>query len=445
VRIFVALALVCASAACRDQRGEPAPAKPSSARDASDLCEHGVLPAVCPKCNPALAPVFQAKGDWCGEHGLPESFCPICHPERGGRPARDVSVREGPADGTKVRFKSKDIAKKAGLVVVKAEEQALAGGLSAPVRLAYDATKVAQINARAGGVVRSLHVDVGARVRAGQALATLESASIGADRSRLEAAEARVSVAEKNVERLTSLATQGLGAQRDLLAAEQEVAAAKAEQRSAAVALSMAGTSAGRGGTYALSSPLAGVVTQRRATIGKLVGAEELVFEVVDTSSLWADLNVGEVDLADVHAGQTVVVTLDALPEREIGGAVSYVAAEIEPQTRTGRVRVPLKNDDGVLRANMFGRARVLTGGKRSVVRVPEVAVQRAKSVDVVFVRLSEDVYETRHVAIGAREGGNVEITRGVRPGEEVVTAGAFLLKTETMKESIGSGCCDAD
>src|SRR5213594_3526518 len=53
--------------------------------------EHGVLEAVCTKCNPALIAVFKAKGDWCEEHGFPESFCPICHPERGGRPASDIS------------------------------------------------------------------------------------------------------------------------------------------------------------------------------------------------------------------------------------------------------------------------------------------------------------------------------------------------------------------
>lgn len=464
MRSFVGVALlVCAMlTACRDNKSGSSGGGDSHAKtvastgqpllvgaDASDLCEHGVLPAVCPKCNPALAPVFQAKGDWCGEHGFPESFCPICHPERGGRPNADVSVREGPADGTKVRFKSKDVAKKAGIVVVKAEERALAGGLVVPARLAYDATKVAHVNARAGGVVRGLHVDVGAPVRAGQALATLESASIGADRSRLEAAQSRVSVAEKNVERLTSLHKEGLGAQKDLLTAEQELAAARAEQRSATAALSMAGagttSSSAAGSTYSLTTPLSGVVTQRRATIGKLVAVEELLFEVVDTSALWADLNVGEVDLVDVRAGQNVLVTLDALPNREVRGSVSYVAPEIEPQTRTGRVRVPLKNEDGVLRANMFGRARILTGGKHAVVRVPESAVQRAQSVDVVFVRRSDDVYETRHVQIGLREGGAVEITKGVRAGEEVVTAGSFLLKTETMKGSIGSGCCDND
>ena len=70
-------------------------------------------------------------------------------------------------------------------------------------------------------------------------------------------------------------------------------------------------------------------------------------------------------------------------------------------------------------------------------------AVQRASGVEVVFVRLTEALYETRRVETAARGDGWVEVTRGVVPGEDVVTVGSFLLKTETLKGSIGAGCCE--
>ena len=73
---------------------------------------------------------------------------------------------------------------------------------------------------------------------------------------------------------------------------------------------------------------------------------------------------------------------------------------------------------------------------------VPALAVQRARSVHLVFVRRADDEFEARHVEIGAREGDRIELTKGIRPGEEVVTQGSFLLKTETLRESIGAGCC---
>ena len=76
---------------------------------------------------------------------------------------------------------------------------------------------------------------------------------------------------------------------------------------------------------------------------------------------------------------------------------------------------------------------------------VPDAAVQRAKDVHLVFVRITAEEYETRRVELGIREGNLVEIRKGLHPGEDVVTTGSFLLKTETLKGSIGAGCCEAD
>jgi cobalt-zinc-cadmium efflux system membrane fusion protein len=106
---------------------------------------------------------------------------------------------------------------------------------------------------------------------------------------------------------------------------------------------------------------------------------------------------------------------------------------------------VPLENPEGALRAGMFGQARIRTEAARPSVLVPRSAVQRAKSVQVVFVKLAPDHYETRRVETGAIDGALIELKKGVRPGEEVVTQGSFLLKTETLKESIGAGCCETD
>src|SRR5262245_51503384 len=94
-----------------------APPKPTPAASVEEgMCAaHGVLEAVCTKCNPKLIPVFKAKNDWCAEHDFPESFCPICHPEMHGRPAMDVAVDEAPADGLRIKFANKDVAKQIGL------------------------------------------------------------------------------------------------------------------------------------------------------------------------------------------------------------------------------------------------------------------------------------------------------------------------------------------
>lgn len=459
--IVAALVALLGLAGCGRTSKERSEAPASSAQGVSDksdgeskLCEHGVLGLVCPKCHPKLAAVFQAKGDWCAEHGFPESFCPACHPERGGRPQADVSGNDGaknasnaaaPADGTKVRFKTQETARLAGIQTVKAEARQNAGGVIATARIVYDATRLAHINARAPGVVRTLKVDIGSQVKKKDPLATIESAEVGADRSKLQAARARVTIAQKNYERVAALQKSGFSADKDVLAAEQELAAAKAEQAALATGLSIIGAGAGAGGSYTLTSPMDGVVTQRGATVGKLVGLEEMLFEVVDTSAMWAELDVPEAEIAVVAVTQSVTLDVDGLSGRTFDGKITYLSPQIDIATRTVRARVPLENADGVLRSNMFGRARISVGAARASVMVPDAAVQRAKDVHLVFVRLSAEEYEARRVELGIREGKLVEIRKGLRPGEDVVTTGSFLLKTETLKENIGAGCCDAD
>src|SRR5262245_19155302 len=111
------IALVLALLGACGQGSPPEKPAPASGPPSSDaLCkEHGVLEAVCTKCNPKLVPIFQAKGDWCKEHGFPESICPVCHPERGGRPRTALVKADGPADGTLVQLATPETARMAGI------------------------------------------------------------------------------------------------------------------------------------------------------------------------------------------------------------------------------------------------------------------------------------------------------------------------------------------
>jgi len=443
MRRSAALALVLVSiVAVGCGTGHPAPLPGGAAAD--EMCaEHGVLEAVCTKCNPKLAAVFQAKGDWCAEHGFPESFCPICHPERGGRPAVEVAAGadEPPPDRLKVRL---DSSKTAAIVGIETEKgRAVAGveSLVAPARLVYDAARHTLVNARSAGVIRAVLVDLGSAVRRGAPLVVLDSPEVGADRSRLAAARARVDVAQAQLERERALFADGITPRREVEQAENELAAARAEAEALEAAAKAVGPG-GAAGQYTLEAPLAGVVVRRAASVGRQVDPEEVLLEIVDASVLWAEIDVPELRLGRVAVGDEVTLTFEALGTRAFGGRIASIAPEVDPRTRTAVARVRLDNADGALRANMYGRARIVPGGKGAGVEVPRAAVQRANGAEVVFVRLSDTLYETRRVITGARADGWIEITSGIARGEDVVTVGSFLLKTETLKGSIGAGCC---
>ncbi len=452
--ILVTLIPLAVASGCDKKEAAKAPAATQAAaepkketREAGICKEHGVLEALCTKCNPKLAPIFQAKGDWCAEHGFPESICPICHPERGGKPAVDVAGDDAPADGTKVILKGKDTARLAGIETTKAVPGRGRAEIVAPVVISYDATRVAQVGARAPGVVKHVSADIGTWVSEGAPLAVIESATVSSDQSRLTAARSRVQMAEANYRREAELEKKGISAKKEVQAAQQSLHEATAELESLQASLRGVGANNGSGGRYTVKAPVSGVITQRTVSVDRYVDSQMLLFEIVDTSSMWAEVALPEAELGTVKAGTLAVITMDGLGGREFRGTIAHIAPMVDTQTRTAKTRVRLANPDGLLRANMYGQARIPVGGSRSSSAVPRGAIQRAKSVKLAFVRLGPDEYEARRVQVASSHGKGdlVEIASGVEIGEEIVVAASFFLKTETLKESIGAGCCEVD
>lgn len=236
---------------------------------------------------------------------------------------------------------------------------------------------------------------------------------------------------------------RGISALKEVEAADQARQEANGEVSAALAALGMVGADDGESGAYELRAPIGGVITKCNFTVGTLVGEEDAIFEIIDTSSLWADIDIPESQASRILPGQRVVLKVDALGDQEFVGTIRYVAPVIDPRTRTLRARAALANRAGILRANMYARAHIFASPESSAVFVPRGAVQEAKGVELVFLPVSASEFETRRVRTSPSDGELVAVLEGLHPGDTVVTDGSFLLKTETLKGSIGAGCCD--
>jgi len=438
---------------------------------------HGVPEALCTRCLPALIPGFKAEGDWCEEHGLPESQCALCNPEAAGgdeedaaldppRPAAIELVRaperlrrsRAPSvtcatETLRVQLASPAIAREVGLEVERVVWRELARQLECNVELAYDGGRYARLAARAPGVVHAIERDLGQACAAGDVLAVVDSAELGAAKAELLQARALVGLWEKNVEREEGLLARGAGTEREALEAgtrlaESRIARARAAQRLQSLGLSeeqVARVAADGDGSslLPLTAPFAGVVVERDAVLGEVVDTRQPLFALADTSRMWAVLDVRADDVAEVQVGQAVVLELDGLPGRRQGGRVEWVATRVDARTRTLAARAVVPNPDGLLRAGMFGKALVAVRERAPALVVPKSAVQWEGCCNVVFVRRSDVLYEPRKVLLGHESGRHYVVDDGLLEGEEVVTTASFLLKTEIMKESIGAGCCE--
>jgi cobalt-zinc-cadmium efflux system membrane fusion protein len=404
--------------------------------------EHGVPEAECTKCKPQLIAKFIAANDFCREHGLPESVCPSCHPEKVKATGHEPPTF--PAPGTKVKLASAQTEGEAGIQWIRAEQRSFAQTLEVVGQLDFNQNRLARLSARGEGLVIEVKVDIGDEVKAGQPLVVLASAAIGENQSMVVAAKARLDAARSTVGRETSLQQSGITSKRSVEQAQSEAAAAQAEYDAARAALRAAGAGElSSGGRYVLTAPFAGTVVTREAVAGRSVSMDTTLIEIADLSTMWAMLDVPEESAASIRIGQRVTVRIDGLGSEAREAVIARVAAAVDPHTRTVEARVDLPNPDRSLRSGLFLRGAIETSTEHQAMLVPTDAVQRAEGKPLVFVRTAPGQYDPVAVELGARAGKEVEILKGLTPGAEIVTAGAFMLKTEILKDSIGAGCTD--
>jgi len=410
-----------------------------------DWCkEHAVPESKCTRCNPRLVARFVEAGDFCREHGYPASVCPLCHPELVEAAGEEPPIF--PEPGTKVRLASVKTAQHAGIQTQVVENGRIAKTLEVVGQLAFDQNRLAQLSSRGDALVVEVKVDVGDDVKEGQVLAVLASAAVGADQARLAGSQARLEAARAAVARERQLGEAGLSPRKSLEEAQRDLAAAQAESDAARSALGAAGASSEAGGGRSLlRAPFAGTVVARDAVAGRTTTAGQVLLQVADLSTMWAQLEVPEAEAALVRPGQPVRITFEGMRGSSREAKVTRVSASVDPASRTVRVRVELPNRDRTLRAGAFLRAQIQVSADHDTLLVPRDAIQHAESRTLVFVKRSDTLFEPVAVKTGETRGGLVEVVSGLEPGAEVATTGAFLLKTEIMKASIGAGCCDLE
>lgn len=192
--------------------------------------------------------------------------------------------------------------------------------------------------------------------------------------------------------------------------------------------------------TLILYSPASGVVLEKMAVAGMRFMPGEPLFKIADLSAIWLLANVFEQDLALVHVGQSVKISVDAYPDKELTGKIAYIYPTVTPETRTAKVRVELDNPSGILKPDMYATVQLVSGhGKADALMVPDSAVLDSGTRQIVLVQRAEGLFEPREVKLGMRGNEYVEVIEGISAGEKVVVSANFLIDAESnLKAAIG-------
>lgn len=316
-----------------------------------------------------------------------------------------------------------------------------------PGQLAPNEDRTARLGAPARARVVAVHVQVGSRVGAGQPLVTLQSPEAStaradynkamADLNAKHAAATFAKTARERADRLLvakAIAKQEYErAQIDEELAKAELTRAEAEAARTRAQLEQLGVSS-EGGSMVVKAPIGGVVLSREAIPGTVVEAGAPLVSVSDPSTLWLDIAVTDRAASSLRSGSRVRFRVPAAPVDTFEARVVSVGGALDPQTRTVPVHAIAQNPTGRLRAQMFATVWLEGAERRQVVTVPEGAVMLLDQRPVVFVaRPSNEAvrFERRDVVVGGTFGGAVQILNGLQPGEQVVTDGAFAVKSQ--------------
>ncbi|KTC03123.1 efflux RND transporter periplasmic adaptor subunit [Pseudomonas syringae] len=326
--------------------------------------------------------------------------------------------------------------KTAGIELATAEPRQMSTTVTFPGEIRFDEDRTAHVVPRVSGVVESVKVDLGQAVKKGQVLAVIASQQISDQRSELNAAQRRQELARLTLQREKKLWEDKISAEQDYLQARQDfqeadINLANARQKISAIGASL---SPSAGNRYELIAPFDSMVVEKHLGIGEMVNEASNAFTLSDLSRVWATFGVAPRDLDKVVVGRPVIVSAPDLNAR-VEGKIGYVGSLLGEQTRAAAVRVTLANPQGAWRPGLFVSVEVAAEQSSVAVSVPDSAIQSIEEKPSVFVRNAEG-FQLTPVTLGRRDGGHVEIVKGLAAGTQVAAAGSFTLKSELGKGS---------
>ena len=183
-------------------------------------------------------------------------------------------------------------------------------------------------------------------------------------------------------------------------------------------------------------APIDGIVTQMMARDGMYVVKGTEMFTIADLSQVWVMVDVFEHQIAWLEPGLTAEIGVPAHPGKKWEGVVDYLYPELDPKTRTLRVRLVFPNPDLLLKPNMFADVVIYGGPREDAVKIPSEALIVTGERESVVRALGDGRFQPVDVVTGMQQGGEAEILSGLNEGDEIVVSGQFLIDSESSLQA---------
>jgi Cu(I)/Ag(I) efflux system membrane fusion protein len=321
---------------------------------------------------------------------------------------------KGPDEGPGTIRISPDVVNNLGVRTTIAKYKSLHTEINTVGYVAYNEDKLVHIHPRVQGWIEKLYVKtVGDRVKKNQPLYDIYSPEL------VNAQEELLLALDRKNKRLISAAENRLSALQLPKSAIEKLKETKTVQQ-----------------TITFFSPQNGVVENLKIREGFFVKPGSTLMSIGDLSEVWVKAEVFERQVGQVKSATPVTMTLDYLPGKTWEGHVDYIYPTLDAKTRTVKVRLRFKNEEGYFKPNMFAQIAIHTTGDEQALLIPKESLIRTGNQDRVVLALGEGSFKSVEVKVGRYGGESVEILEGLSAGERVVSSAQFLLDSESSKSS---------
>lgn len=298
-----------------------------------------------------------------------------------------------------------------------------------------------QISSPLAGKVTRILFHSGERVRKGQLLIQIDDSS---QQAQLHHDQALARLARINLERARRLFRSKAASQADVDTAQANRDAALAQVQNDRAMLDK----------LAVRAPFSGVLGVREVDLGQYLTPGQAIVDLQAWNPLYVDFTLPQQSLPLVHPHDHVKLTVNAYPKETFTGSVEAVGSRVDPATRNFQVRARIANPDHRLRPGMFGTVTLVRSLQHKVLAVPVTAIAYNTYGDYVYVvekkeekGKTELIAHQRTVTLGTQRGTNVQVIKGLKAGERVVSVGQIKLRNGSVvliKSASGTGHSDA-
>ncbi len=184
-----------------------------------------------------------------------------------------------------------------------------------------------------------------------------------------------------------------------------------------------------------IDSPMSGYIIERNALPNMYVQPDTRLFTITDLSKVWIYAAVFQDEIGKIRPGDPATVTVDAYPGTNFDGRVDFIQPQIDPMTRTAKVRCEFNNPQGRLLPGMFAHVALdLPMGDQTV--IPDTAVLRTGTHNIAFIDRGDGYLTPAEVELGAHAGDEFIVLKGLAPGQQIVSSANFLIDSESQLQA---------